>query len=55
MSPTMALRLLQALELGLAIDQARAMFQASEAAGEKDVSGKIEEWMNAKLTEAKNA
>lgn len=55
MSPQDAQRLLFALELGLAIDEARAMFQAAEAAGEADVSARIEEWMNAKLTEAKNA
>ena len=55
MSPQNALRLLMALEMGLAIDEARAMFQAQDAAGEKDVSGKIEEWMNAKINEAKLA
>ena len=55
MSPQDAKKLLYAIELGLAIDEARAMFQAAEMAGERDVSKRIEEWMNAKLTEAKNA
>ena len=52
-----ALRLLQALEMGLAIDEARAMFQAADDAGQPPavVSKKIEDWMNAKIDEAKNA
>ena len=55
MNPKDALRLLAALDMGLAVDAARAMFQAADAAGEPDVSGRIEAWMEEQRLKAKNA
>jgi len=55
MNPKSGLLLLAALDAGLALDEARAMFQAAEAAGENDVSASIKEWMEAQREKAKNA